>query len=772
VTLFERVAAARQGRDALTPPGTTASDPAGASPGATPASTPSAPSPSTPAAVPVAPSAAVQRRTSSREEALRELRTRLQDQAVDEGTTLLSLKRPEDIRVALVGMLDGLVLESGTSLTRVERDRMLDTVFHEITGLGPIEPLLADTTITEVMVNGPRQVYIERGGKLERIDVAFKSEEHVRHIIDRIIAPLGRRIDESSPRVDARLADGSRVNAIIKPLSLIGPVITVRKFAARPYTVDDLVRFGTATDEMFQFLRACIEARLNVFLSGGTGSGKTTTLNVLSSFIPEGERIITIEDAAELQLKQKHVVTLEARPPNLEGRGEITIRDLLRNSLHMRPDRIVVGECRAGEALDMIQAMTTGHEGSMSTGHANTPEDMLRRIETMILMTGYELPMRAIREQIASAVDLIVHTARLRDGSRKIVSIVEVFGIEDDHILTQEIFTFRQTDFRDGQVIGQLEPTGIRPTFMPLFAIKDVALPPGEFGIPPEDPDRPSRASKARWTLGTSRAMGGTPATVGQGRVTTAGGMVYVSSVGPVDPATRTVRTNDLTEQTRLCLRNLQAKLEAAGSSLQDVVWANWSLREPSDFDEFNEEWIRWFPGDGPIGQGTLLPLSHRRAGFRVSIGVIAAGADAPAVHAPGAGWAPASARPRSPLERPRRHRRRRRPIVAIPVERRVPVATPAAVPVATPAAVPVATPVAAPAAVPPPAAVAPPAPFAPAAAVTAPAMPGVTDLGPVEAPPHRDPSVVTIVEGGALPLGDIDPELYARHFPDPAPRG
>src|SRR4029079_5278992 len=269
-----------------------------------------------------------------------------------------------------------------------------------------------------VMVNGPNHVYIERAGKIERVDVEFLNDEHVRRVIDRIIAPLGRHIDESRPRVDARLPDGSRVNAIISPLSLIGPVITIRKFATKAYTVQDLVNFGTATAEMFDFLRACVEARLNIFVSGGTGSGKTTTLNVISAFIPEEERIITIEDAAELQLDQVHIITLEARPPNLEGLGEIVIRDLLRNALHMRPDRIIVGECRAGEALDMIQAMTTGQEGSLSTGHSNSPRDMLRRLETMVLMTGDELPLRSIREQIAPAVDLIVHTARLKDGSR------------------------------------------------------------------------------------------------------------------------------------------------------------------------------------------------------------------------------------------------------------------------------------------------------------------------------------------------------------------
>jgi pilus assembly protein CpaF len=713
VTLFERVAAARQGLDLPTAPKpaattATATQPAASAPPVAPSAT-----------APTAMRTPSQRRSSSREEAIRELRHGVQQKAIGEGTTLIGLKRPEDVRVALADILDRLVVEADTSLTRDERSRIIDMVFHEVTGLGPIEPLLSDTSITEVMVNGPGQVYIERDGKLERIDVAFQSEEHVRHIIDRIIAPLGRRIDESSPRVDARLADGSRVNAIIKPLSLIGPVITVRKFAAKPYTIDDLVRFGTATAEMFEFLRACIEARLNIFLSGGTGSGKTTTLNVLSAFIPEEERIITIEDAAELQLKQRHVVTLEARPPNLEGRGEISIRDLLRNALHMRPDRIIVGECRAGEALDMVQAMTTGHEGSMSTGHANSPADMLRRIETMILMTGYELPMRAIREQIASAVDVIVHTARLRDGSRKIVSITEVYGIEDDAILTQEIFTFRQTDFRDGTVFGQLEPTGARPTFMPLFEARAIALPPGEFGIPPEDSGRTVRPRKARWTLAsTATSEGGTPAIVGEGRVTIAGGMVYVSSVGPIDPATGIVKTSDITDQTRQCLHNLRAKLKAVGSSLDDVVWANWALKEPTDFDAFSEEWLRWFPGDGPIGQGTLLPLSHRRAAFKVSLGVIAAGAGADAVRQDGERSRASAMRPTSALDRNKRHRRRRRPLVAIPIDR------PRQVPVPT---------------------------ATPAASVA-------------------DASAVTIVRGDALPLGDIDPDLYARHFPEPAP--
>jgi enamine deaminase RidA (YjgF/YER057c/UK114 family) len=407
----------------------------------------------------------------------------------------------------------------------------------------------------------------------------------------------------------------------------VGPVITVRKFAARPFTVDDLIRFGTATAEIFEFLKACVEARLNVFVSGGTGSGKTTTLNVLSSFIPEDERIITIEDAAELQLRQVHVVTLESRPPNLEGQGEITIRDLLRNALHMRPDRIIVGECRGGEALDMLQAMTTGQEGSLSTGHANSSPDMLRRLETMVLMAGYELPLRAIREQITSAVDVIVHTARLKDGSRKVVNITEVYGIEDDQILTQDIFAFEQTGIVDGKIEGVLKPTGIRPTFMGKFKSHGIQLPPGEFGIPAEDPTRrgPARQGKGRTVAEeTPQPFDPSRPAIGSGRAVTAGGMVYVSSIGPVDPETGQVVRGGIREQTSQCLRNLKSRLEGAGTSLEKVVWANWSLRDPAEFDTFDEEWVRCFPGDAPVGQGTLMPALQRRAGFRVSIGVIA----------------------------------------------------------------------------------------------------------------------------------------------------
>jgi pilus assembly protein CpaF len=334
------------------------------------------------------------------------------------------------------------------------------------------------------MVNGPQQVYIEREGRLELTNVTFQNDEHVMKIIQRIIAPIGRRVDESSPMVDARLADGSRVNAIIPPLSLVGPVVTIRKFSATPFTVEDLVRFGTATPEMFEFLEACVKARLNIFVSGGTGSGKTTMLNILSSFIPDDERIVTIEDAAELQLRQEHVVTLEARPPNIEGKGAIPIRELVRNALRMRPDRIVVGECRSAEALDMLQAMNTGHDGSMSTGHANSPRDMLSRLETMVLMAGMDLPLRAIREQIASAVDLIVHQNRLKDGSRKIVNITEVQGMEGDVIVMQDIFVFEQTGVVEGKIQGKLRPTGIRPKFVEKFETTGIHLPPNVFGSP------------------------------------------------------------------------------------------------------------------------------------------------------------------------------------------------------------------------------------------------------------------------------------------------
>ena len=568
--------------------------------------------------------AAVQARVQSRDDMLREIRLRLQTEVISAFDTLLDDKAT-NTRTKIEGIVDRTIALHQFAVTRDERERLVDQMTHDVTGFGPIEPFLNDETITEVMVNGPNHIYIERHGKIERVDATFLNDEHVMRVIDRIITPMGRRIDEMSPRVDARLPDGSRVNAIVEPLSLVGPVITVRKFSAKPFTVDDLIRFGTATPEMFEFLRACIEARLNLFVSGGTGSGKTTTLNVLSGFIPNDERIVTIEDAAELQLRQEHVVTLESRPPNLEGEGEITIRHLLKNAMHMRPDRIIVGECRAGEALDMIQAMTTGQDGSLSTGHANSPRDMLRRLETMVLMTGYQLPLRAIREQVASAVDLIVHTARLKDGTRKIVNITEVYGIEDDEILIQDIFAFEQTAYAEGKIEGELRPTGVRPTFMPQFVKNGVTLPEGEFGIPPEDPKKPTRPMKGRLTMGeTTQIVDEAVMRVGLGRAVKAGGMVYVTSVGPVDPATKRLAGTSIKDHARQCLTNLKSKLEEEGTSLENVVWANWSLRDPTEFDAFNEEWVRWFPGDAPVGQGTLMPPLQRRAGFRVSVGVIA----------------------------------------------------------------------------------------------------------------------------------------------------
>lgn len=360
--------------------------------------------------------------------------------------------------------LDTALQEFGGELPAVEKQKIVQYVIDELFGFGPINALVHDPEVTEIMVNGCSQVFVERNGKLEKTAISFRDDAHVQYIIDKIIMPLGRRLDQSSPMVDARLPDGSRVNAIIPPLAIKGPSLTIRKFSRKPFTSEDLISFGTMTREMAGFLKACVRARVNMLVSGGTGSGKTTTLNVLSSFIPEKERIVTIEDAAELQLQQEHVVTLESRPPDLEGKGQITIRDLVINSLRMRPDRIVIGEVRGGEALDMLQAMNTGHDGSISTLHANNPRDALSRLETMVLMSGMDLPLRAVRKQVASAIDLIVHQSRFSDGSRKIVNITEVVGMEGDTITMQDIFIFNHTGFNEkGHVTGRHLPTGIVP---------------------------------------------------------------------------------------------------------------------------------------------------------------------------------------------------------------------------------------------------------------------------------------------------------------------
>jgi len=412
-----------------------------------------------------------------------ELKERIQDKLIAELDPQMDISKTDEVRHTIEEMYDQILVQEGTILTRQERQRLFEQIVAEILGFGPLEPLLADESITEIMVNGYQKVFIERKGKIEKTTLAFESDDHLMRIIDRIVSPLGRRIDESSPYVDSRLPDGSRVNAIIPPLALNGPTLTIRKFAKTPLTVDDLIRFGSITPEAIEFLKACVMARINIVVSGGTGSGKTTFLNVLSGFIPGDERIITIENAAELQLRQEHVVTLESRPPNIEGKGEVTIRDLVINSLRMRPDRIVVGECRGGEALDMLQAMNTGHDGSLTTCHSNSPRDTLSRLETMCLMAGMELPVRAIREQIASAIDLVVHEERMRDGSRKVVSITEVQGMEGDVIVMSDIFAFEHQGMEGGRVIGRLKPTGIRPKFVERIETANIHLPPGIFGV-------------------------------------------------------------------------------------------------------------------------------------------------------------------------------------------------------------------------------------------------------------------------------------------------
>ncbi|MDP4120104.1 MAG: CpaF family protein [Bacillota bacterium] len=390
------------------------------------------------------------------------LKARVQDLAIE---TINTLERNEGSRQTVISVISDILSTEAPNLQRGVRQKIIDEIYDDIMGYGPIEPLLSNPEISEIMVNGPYMVYIENKGKLVLTDIKFRDNEHVMNIIDRIVSTIGRHVDEASPMVDARLNDGSRVNVIIPPLSLVGPVITIRKFSKTPLSYHDLIRFNSLSPKMASFLEACVKGNLNIIVSGGTGSGKTTLLNVLSSFIRPDERIVTVEDAAEIQLMQEHVITLETRPANIEGKGHISIRDLVVNALRMRPDRIIVGEVRSSEALDMLQAMNTGHDGSMTTTHSNSPRDTISRIETMVMMAGTELPSKVIREQMSSAIDLIVHQSRLRDGTRKITSITEFCGMEGDVITTQDIFVYETSGAMDanGKFIGHFKPTGVHP---------------------------------------------------------------------------------------------------------------------------------------------------------------------------------------------------------------------------------------------------------------------------------------------------------------------
>jgi pilus assembly protein CpaF len=423
--------------------------------------------------------------TKRRDPVLDELRHKIHHVLIDELGPILYDKRlsEDDLRRRVHEQLHNALAQERAPLSAADKAQLIQDVSDDILGYGPIDRLLKDEEVTEVMVNGPERVYVERNGRLERANASFVDEVHLRRIIDKIVGEIGRRIDESSPMCDARLPDGSRVNAVIHPLAIEGPFLTIRKFSKDPLQVDDLIRFGTLNAHSARFLQACVVGRLNVIVSGGTGTGKTTTLNVMSSFIPPEERIVTVEDSKELQLHQDHVLALEARPPNIEGRGEITIRDLVKNCLRMRPDRIVVGECRSGETLDMLQAMNTGHDGSITTIHSNSPRDTLSRIETMTLMSGFELPIRAIREQMASALDLIVHLSRLRDGTRRITHITEVQGMEGDVITLQDVFLFDYGMGIDehGRYKGHLKATGVRPKFAEKLADLGIRLGPEVF---------------------------------------------------------------------------------------------------------------------------------------------------------------------------------------------------------------------------------------------------------------------------------------------------
>ncbi len=420
---------------------------------------------------------------STSQDTYQDLKTRVQKKLLSELDPSVDVTKVSEVKRTIQDLFDQILIEENFILSRTEKTRLFEQITAEILGLGPLQPLLEDDTITEIMVNGAKNIYVERRGKIQRAPLAFENNEHVMRIIERIVAPLGRRIDESSPYVDARLQDGSRVNAIIPPVSLVGPVLTIRKFSRQPFTIDQLIQFGSLTAEAVQFLDAAVKSRINIVISGGTGSGKTTLLNVLSGFIPSDERIITIENAAELQLRQDHVVTLESRPENIEGKGEITIRNLVVNALRMRPDRIIVGEIRDEAALDMLQAMNTGHDGSMTTLHSNSPRDTLSRLETMTMMAGMDLPIRAIREQVSSAIDLVVHQERMRDGTRKVTAITEVTGMEGDIITMTDIFVYEQIGYENNKVVGRMRPTGLRPKFMDKIEASGIHLSPSVFGI-------------------------------------------------------------------------------------------------------------------------------------------------------------------------------------------------------------------------------------------------------------------------------------------------
>jgi pilus assembly protein CpaF len=411
--------------------------------------------------------------TSSWEESKRKVRDLVLAEVTPRTQGLSGAALTAEVKTAL----DSILQREDVRVSPLERRKFVQEMIQDTLGYGPLDPLLQDITVSEIMCNAHDEIWVERMGVIEPVDARFSNEAHYRHVIEKIVSAVGRRVDESSPMVDARLPDGSRINAIIPPLAIHGPVLTIRKFSADPFTVRDLINFGTFTADLATFLDACVRGRLNILVSGGTGTGKTTNLNVLSSFVPEGERIITIEDSAELQLQQPHVINLESRPPNSEGAGEVRIRDLVKNSLRMRPDRIIVGECRGAETLDMLQAMNTGHEGSMTTVHANSPRDALSRLETMALMAGFDLPVRAIREQIAAALHLIIHLERKPDGRRVVTAVTEIQGMESDTILLQDLFLFRVSPEVDGKTGGVLAPTGLRPKSLDRLAEAGIDVP-------------------------------------------------------------------------------------------------------------------------------------------------------------------------------------------------------------------------------------------------------------------------------------------------------